>query len=179
MPRLFIAIDLPEAHRAALAALRDDALAARWTRPGQHHLTLRFVGEVHDALARRLEASLAAVQAPPVPLQIEGLGAFPSMRRPRVLFAGLPEAPRLAALRHQVEDAVLGIGLPPDPKPFRPHVTLARLKRCPPRLVRAFVRRHESLTLPPFEAKRFVLYESVLRAEGALHRMRAAYPLAG
>ena len=179
MPRLFIAIDLPAAQAEALAALRDEALPARWTRPTQFHLTLRFVGEVDEGVAARLEAALAEVAAAPVALRVEGLGAFPSVRRPRVLFAALAEAPGLVLLQAEVEAAVQRLGLPADPKPFRPHVTLARIKGARPRAVREFLKTHADLALPPFEAGAFVLYESHLGPSGAAHRVRATYALDG
>ena len=69
------------------------------------------------------------------------------------------------------------IGLGEDPKPFRPHVTLARLRRADAHTVRAFLGKHQTFTLEPFEVDHYYLYESVLRREGALHRRRAAFEL--
>ncbi len=177
MPRLFIAIDLPAPCSDALAALRVDDMNARWTPPAQYHLTLRFIGDVDGGGVAGLEAALAQVEAPPLPLTIEGVGVLPSMRRPRVLYAGLVHQPALHALGEQVEQKVRQAGVDVDALPFRPHVTLARLKRSSARRVRAFVRAHRTLHLDAFLVTEFHLYESVLRPEGALHTRRRSFPL--
>ena len=177
MPRLFIAIDLPGDHKAQLAALHDEALPGRWIPTAQYHLTLRFIGEVDEAQAATIEQTLATVHADAFALQGRGLGVFPSMRKPRVLFAAIDPAPALTALQTKIEQALRTLGLDADAKPFHPHVTLARLRRAAPRTVRAFLHAHASSILAPFEVTDFCLYESLLRPEGALHKRRAAFPL--
>ncbi len=177
MPRLFVAIDLPDAHKAKLAGLRDDALPGRWTPTQKFHLTLRFIGEVDEDRVATVEQALAGFQGEAFSLQGRGLGVFPSPRRPRVLFAALDNPPVLLELQAQVEQALRAIGLDEDPKPFRPHVTLARLRRVDAHTVRAFLGKHQAFTLDPFEVDRYYLYESVLRREGALHIKRDTYKL--
>ena len=177
MPRLFVAIDLPDAHKTRLAGLRDDALPGRWTPSQKFHLTLRFIGEVDEDRVATVEQALAGFQGEAFSLQGRGLGVFPSPRQPRILFAALTPAPVLLELQAQVEQALHAIGLDEDPKPFRPHVTLARLRRVDAHTVRAFLGKHQAFTLEPFEVDRYYLYESVLRREGALHRRRAAFEL--
>ena len=177
MPRLFVAIDLPDAHKALLAALRDETLPARWTPPAQYHLTLRFIGEVDEARAATIEETLATVRAYAFSLQGRGLDVFPSMRKPSVMFAAIDPAPALLDLQARIEDALRPLSLDANAKPFHPHVTLARLRRTAPRTVRAFLHTHASFTLAPFEVTHFHLYESLLRPEGALHKRQAAFPL--
>ena len=177
MPRLFVAIDLPDAYKEKLAGLRDDALPGRWTPLQQYHLTLRFIGEVDEEGAAMVEKALADLRGEAFSLQGQGLGVFPTPRRPRVLFAALDPAPVLMALQAQVEQALRAIGLNEEPKPFRPHVTLARLRRADSHTVRAFLRTHQGFTLDPFEVNRYYLYESVLRREGTLHTRRAMFEL--
>ncbi len=177
MPRLFVAIDLPDAHKARLAGVRDDALNARWTPQEQFHLTLRFLGEVDDVRAATFEAALAQVHAPSFALQGRGLGVFPSLRAPRVLFAGIGFEAALYALQDQIEQAAGTLGLDADAKPFHPHVTLARLKEMPLQTVRAFLNAHRSFMLDPFDVTHFFLYESLLRPEGVLHQRRRSFAL--
>ncbi len=177
MPRLFIAIDLPDEHKARLAALRDETLPGRWTPTTQYHLTLRFIGEVDEERAATIEQALAAVRADAFSLQGRGLGVFPSMRKPRVLFAAIDPDPALMDLQTGIEDALRTLGLDADAKSFHPHVTLARLRRAAPRTVRAFIHTHASSTLAPFAVTHFYLYESLLRPDGALHQRRATFPL--
>ena len=177
MPRLFVAIDLPDDHKTALVGLRDDALPGRWSRPAQYHLTLRFIGEVDEEHAAAVEQTLAGVRGETFTLQGRGLGVFPSPRRPRVLFAALDPAPALLALQARIDRALRAIGLDDDPKPFRPHVTLARLRGADANAVRAFLRAHEAFTLDPFEVRHYALYESVLRPEGPRYTRRALLAL--
>jgi len=177
MPRLFVAIDLPDDHKVRLAGLRDEAVPGRWTRSEQYHLTLRFIGEVDEEHAAEIEHALTDVHAGAFSLRGRGLGVFPSMRKPRVVFAALDPAPALMDLQDKIEQTCRTLGLDAEKKPFRPHVTLARLRRANPRTVRAFLRTHESFTLAPFPVAHYVLYESILRPEGALHRKRAVLTL--
>ena len=177
MPRLFIAVDLPEAHKAKLAGLHDEALPGRWTRPEQYHLTLRFIGEVDQERASTIEQALADIRAEAFSSQGRSLDVFPSTRKPRVLFAAIDPAPALMDLQAKTEQALRALGIEAEPKPFHPHVTLARLRRANARTVRAFLLTHESFTLTPFDVAHYYLYASILRPEGALHQRRARFTL--
>ncbi|MFQ5569078.1 MAG: RNA 2',3'-cyclic phosphodiesterase [Rhodothermales bacterium] len=177
MPRLFVAIDLPDEHRTALAGLRDDTLSARWTPTEQYHLTLRFIGDVSTDSAARIMPALAEVEGTGFSLQGHGLNVFPSLRRPRVVFAGIDHEPALHTLQRQIEQTLSMIGVNTESKPFHPHVTLARLKQVSSARVRAYLRAHQSFTLDAFEVSRFHLYESILRPEGSLHHRRATFDL--
>ncbi len=177
MPRLFVAIDLPETHGARLQGLADPHLDARWTPQGQHHLTLRFIGEVSAETVEAIKAGLADVTGEALTLEGHGLDVFPSRRRPRVLFSRIAPTPALERVQIAVESALRGLGLTPNTKPFTPHVTLARFKRPRPRDVRAYLRAHHGFALPPFPAKEFLLYQSILRPDGAQHQVLAWYPL--
>ncbi|ARA92532.1 2'-5' RNA ligase [Rhodothermaceae bacterium RA] len=177
MPRLFVALDVTDATRQALAALRDDTLPARWTPPHQYHLTLRFLGEVPDDAVEAIRTALATVQAAPVVLRGTGLGVFPSLRRPRVLFARIDETPALMRLHAAVEAALTRVGLPPDERPFHPHITLARLSRPDARRVRRFRARHADVRIEPMRIDAFTLYASRLGPDGAQHHPLTTYPL--
>src|SRR5690606_24159175 len=127
--RLFVAIDVPETHAAALAGLRSDDLEARWTPAGQFHLTLRFLGDVEDERAGDVAAALGAIPGEPFRLHAQGLDVFPSRRNPRVLVVRVEDEPRLMRLQRGVDAAVRRLGVAADPKSFHPHVTLGRFKR--------------------------------------------------
>lgn len=132
--RLFLALNLPEAVRdaahAAHAPLRDAAPAVGWTTPDKLHLTVKFIGErppeAVDALAAA--AARAAARHAPVVLGLANFGAFPNRRRPRVLWLGVRPDPRLELLHHDVELACAELGLSVEGRPFRPHVTLGRVR---------------------------------------------------
>jgi 2'-5' RNA ligase len=178
---------------AATAALRDllhrllratPADAVRWTPPDQWHLTLHFLGDVPaDRIAnleRSLHTSLAGARA--FPLRLEGLGAFPSPRAPRVLWVGLGgDLPGLLDVRQRVIQACAGCGEPPDPRPFHPHLTFGRVRRPDPQGLRAWHEaRGDANPLPPCEwpVNRVTLYRSQLRPASAVHTELAAFPLA-
>ncbi|HMB91518.1 MAG TPA: RNA 2',3'-cyclic phosphodiesterase [Rhodothermales bacterium] len=177
MPRLFTAIDLPDEHKARLTALQDPTLSVRWTPEAQYHLTLRFIGDVDEETLASFEAALASVQAPTFELEGNNLGVFPSLRRPRVIYAGIPPKPPLLGVHASITHELGKIGIAPDTKPFRPHITIARVKKASAAAVRTFLRAHQSFTLPPFSVSHFHLYESILRPEGALHLQRRRFAL--
>lgn len=165
--RLFAAVPLPEPARTEVAALlerlRGHDLPVRWVGDQGLHLTLKFFGEV---AAERLEVieeaiRLAYAGAEPLPMQLGELGAFPGPGRPRVLWVGLEAPPALELLQDRLERQCADIGFPPEGVPFRPHVTLGRVRegqRCPLRTVEAAAGEVEQV---PFLADRLVLYESI------------------
>ena len=177
--RLFIAIDLPAAHRAVLVALGAPTRGLAWTPPGQLHLTLRFLGDIDEGRLADLTTALARVRVEPFVLPLEGLGAFPPRGLAQVLWAGVGHGhPRLFQLRQQIDDSLLALGLPVDLRLFHPHVTLARVKReASPAAVAQFLKQHREFAAAPFRAEAFNLYASELLPTGAVHTLRQSFPL--
>ncbi|NBB88129.1 MAG: RNA 2',3'-cyclic phosphodiesterase [Bacteroidetes bacterium] len=177
MPRLFIALDPSDAQREALIQLRTDAFPARWTPPGQYHLTLRFLGDTTPDRASVLEEALADLAAAPCPIEGSGLGTFPSLRAPRVLYACVNAAPALMELQGQVDALCERLGFPAERHSFTPHLTVARLRKAEPATVYRFIRSHTDWSYPPHLATTMTLYKSSLRAERALHSPVTHIPL--
>ncbi len=177
MPRLFIAIDVPDYVKIRMETLFEDEKGVRWVRPEQIHLTLRFVGEADEDTTALLIERLRSVAAAPFPLHVGGVGVFPGRRRPRVLWVGADGGDALAALHDRIEHGVREAGGTPDEKPFRPHLTLARLRHPDPAWVRTFLSKHRTFDAEPFTVDRFHLYESRLLPDGAQHLRLAEYPL--
>ncbi len=178
--RLFTALDPSDALRAQAAQLRaPGALDARWSSPDQYHVTLRFLGEVEPDRAARYDTALARVDAAPPACRPYGLDVLPSRRHPSVLILGLDRTDSLLALYDSVSTALEAEGLDPEERPYRPHVTLARLDDVPAEAVHRFLDRHDAGALPSFHPDRFHLYESTLTPDGAVHDRRASYALAG
>lgn len=137
--RLFVGVALPE---AAATAVRDvvEAVRAgplphgardvRWVRLDGLHLTLRFLGPTPEQLLGPTISAIenvAAHAAGPIPIELSGAGTFPSGRRPRTLWIGVSGGvDALTALAARAESALVDVGWPPDDRPFRPHLTLAR-----------------------------------------------------
>ena len=132
--RLFLAINFaPEVRHAiaeATAPLRDAARDLSWIREPQIHLTVKFLGEQPEETASRIAEAMQVVAARNrvVDVEIGGIGAFPNFRRPRVVWIGVSPEPKLELLHHDVEAVCESLGLPLDGRPFRPHLTLARVK---------------------------------------------------
>jgi len=185
--RAFLAIALPDAVRGALSRLvallrvRPGADRVRWAPAENLHVTLRFLGNVDAAVVPTLLETLARETARVAPLDLQ-LGApklFPSSRRPRVVALAVgPEAPlqalALAALR-----GVVAAGLPGETRPFRPHLTLGRIRdRRGGRLDRTPDVTVSDTPVPdPVRVDEIVLYRSELQRSGARHTSLGRVPL--
>lgn len=132
--RTFLAVELDEPAREALrefqSALMASGLEARWVKPENIHLTIRFLGEIIPADIEKISASVRAVaeKVKPFRVTIRGAGAFPSLQRPRVVWAGLEDPSAALELEKLITAALRQIGFPPEDKEFHPHFTLARTR---------------------------------------------------
>ncbi len=132
--RLFLALELDERERRAIwqatAPMREAAPTASWVREDNLHLSIKFFGELPNGAPAALSALLepVALAQQPLDLRIGGLGAFPNLRAPRVVWMGVQHDPRLELLHHDVEGACAAGGYALDARAFRPHITLARVR---------------------------------------------------
>lgn len=177
MHRLFVALRPPPEIRSALAATMVGIPGARWQDDDQLHITLRFIGEVDRPLAEDIAASLGAIHHPPLDLAVSGVGTFDRRGRVHSLWAGIRPREGIAALHRKLDAAMIRLGLPPEGRAYTPHVTLARLNRAAAP-VAPWLAAHAGLSLAPFTATHFMLYESTLATEGARYDAVARYPLA-
>ena len=176
MHRLFVAIRPPEQVRDLLIDAMDDSADFRWQDDEQLHLTLRFVGEVDRPLADDLAAALACIDSDRFGLRVRGTGRF-EQRSSGALWAGVePKAP-VAALAAKVERTCQQVGLEPERRAFRPHITLARWKGRRSREVARFLEETAGLCSEPFDVTEFILFESRLSRHGAHYEEVATYPL--
>jgi 2'-5' RNA ligase len=143
------------------------------------HITLRFFGEVAETTAADIDGELRGVSGPPLELSLEGAGAFGEGRAVRALWAGVGDSPELRQLAGRCEAAARRAGLKPEPRAFRPHVTLAYLKRADPARVGAWIQGHNLLKSPPFRADWFGLYSSWTSPQGSRYELEREYPLLG
>jgi 2'-5' RNA ligase len=177
MPRLFVALDLPEQVRLRLQILSGGVPGAHWVRPESLHLTLRFIGEVDGGTGRDIDDALMSISPPGFDLALAGVGAWESKGRANALWVGVDKNPALNHLQAKIESALVRIGLEPEPRKFAPHVTLARLKDAPASRIGTFLGEHGLFRLEPFRVERFVLYSSFLSRSGAIYTPEALYPL--
>lgn len=181
--RLFFALDLPDAaNRLPPLTLRPDLDAhLRRVPPASWHVTLAFLGEVEADRVAAILATVAALPAVgPIELQPAGVGFFPPRGPPRVLVVHLAEQGDRLARRYAALGAALApLGFPPEHRPFRPHVTVARVRdpRRFPRDGRDGVRANASAVDAPIIADAITLYSSTLTPAGASYAVVGRIPL--
>jgi len=178
MHRLFIALDLPPTICERLTNLCQGVSGANWADSSHFHLTLRFIGDVDDVLLRDIEYTLSEITAPSFNLALKGVGYFPPRAPAKILWVGVEAEPALMQLRKQIVASVNRLDLKPERRKFVPHITLARFKRGVPETQTVnFLSDHALFCTKPFSVSAFHLYSSLLRPEGALHRIEASYSL--
>jgi 2'-5' RNA ligase len=167
------------------ARLQERLPRAAWTRPESWHLTVRFLGEVTEEAASRFAEGIGPAAAALSEGEIAGAGpvVFPARGRARVLgigFGAETVGEALGALARAAEGAARSIGCPPEERPFRPHVTLARLRSpWPPRAVEEFCKAAEAWPFPAWRVRSLVLYRSRLDPAGAVHTPVRQWAAAG
>ncbi len=172
--RLFVAMPVNGGPARQLDTLLRDltgrAWPVRWARPGQWHLTLKFLGEVPESHADAVGEVVgeAGQGTEPLPVSLGEVGAFPSRRRPRVLWVGLEAPPALELLQDRIQRGLAVLGFMVDGHPWRPHLTLGRVRQG------ASLPRDAVASIPAPDGAaglmdRIVLYESQLLPTGARH----------
>lgn len=176
MIRLFVALEIPDAVRNSLFRLQGGVPGARWSTPEQYHLTLRFIGDVDEAVAGDIDDVLSTVVAPPFGLELLGVDKFGG-KLPRALWAGVRPNEQLMHLQRKIEAALQRLGLAAEERKYTPHVTLARLRNSPREKVMEFVARHGLFSSGTFKVTRFALFSSLLGSAGAIYNVERCYPL--
>jgi 2'-5' RNA ligase len=186
--RTFVAVEISEAVRGAAAKVIrrfgkcDGDL--KWVEPEQMHLTLKFLGDVEEALLPGLVTALeaAAAEVPPFMFDTTSMGAFPSPARPRVVWLGVESTPGLYDLQEAVERELTPLGFPREKRRFHPHITLGRIRdagavphdaRLPALIAKLPVPRGRTA------ADELVLIESTLSPRGARHETLEIIRLGG
>jgi 2'-5' RNA ligase len=176
MPRLFSGIEIPASVTRRLTLVRAGLTGAHWIDPENYHLTLRFLGDVDGTIARDFAHSLGDIVASPFELRLGDLGSFGG-RKPRAIFASIAASPALESLQRAHERAARIAGLPPEPRNYTPHVTLARLRGTSAESVALYLERQGGFSSEPFKVTRFVLFSSRASVGGGPYVVEAAYPL--
>lgn len=177
--RTFLAIDLPPSLRSVLEQkvnqLKREISGMAWVNPKNLHITLKFFGETAETqvaeIRRVMEQELT--QFSPFDIELRGFGVFPDKRSPRILWTGLGgDVDVLTALVRRVDQAVVPVGFPADDRPFRPHLTLARIKKDHRKVGETIGT--SGLLSDPFcfgrlRVERVTLFKSDLRPSGPLY----------
>lgn len=175
--RLFIAIPLSKRVKQKLLDLQQPIDGIRWQSQEQMHLTLKFVGEVDKTTASELREELDNIVHPGFFMTIAGIGYFPEGGQPNVIWMGIKENRTLAELHQKVERACEEVGIAPEDRPYKAHITLGRAKNVSKRAVNSFINQHKKFAMPDVQINEFVLYQSKLHADGARHSRLQTFPL--
>jgi 2'-5' RNA ligase len=187
--RLFVALEIPTAVRDGFAALIKELRAAdssfsknraRWVRPENLHVTLKFIGHVDTGKVDAIRAALAEVRLDsPLELRFHGLGFFPNGKRPRVFWAGIDASPNLAPLAGEIDARLKKLGIAGETREFAPHLTLARFD--PPGVsdgLSAIAQENVAREFGADRADQFHLFESKIRSTGAEYTRLASFSFA-
>ena len=177
MPRLFTALEIPAPLAFSLSLLRGGLPGARWVDPENYHITLRFIGDIDQRTADEIADALKRVDRPSFDLSLEALDAF-GANKPHSIVACVKNSPALKELQAEQERIIQRIGLEPERRKFRPHVTLARIKGASEPDAAAYLALRGDFRTPPFPVGRFVLLSSRASKGGGPYVMEEAYPLA-
>jgi 2'-5' RNA ligase len=159
---------------AIVRRLKARGADVRWVDAGGMHLTLKFLGWIDESRVARVECVLADVarRHAPFPLRLEGAGAFPTERSPRVLWIGFAAEPRVLALQADLETALEAEGFEREGRAFTPHLTLGRVKGRD-RLAGAMseLARLRGESIGEMTVRALSLFESRLHPDGAEYRI--------
>ncbi len=180
--RTFIALELSDGLKEGILALTEElrgrGVRASWARRPALHLTLKFLGDVEETELPEVVAAVARASSRVSSFGFEtrSLGAFPSGRRPKVLWVGVEPVDELFALQKALESELAELGFPREKRRFHPHVTLARIRDPRAESVQEIL---DELVAPKerVEVLEVRVMRSTLRPGGAIHELVEAIPL--
>ena len=185
--RTFLALEISPAIRQSVASVLESLSqqvpnrTVRWVRAENVHLTLAFLGDLPGESIPQVQEAVqtAAIEIPPLHLSVGGLGAFPRLQAPRVIWIGVQEPTgRLSALEARLEEGLRRLGWEPPDEPFRPHLTLGRVRRGAPRSdverLAASLQTGASGDVGSMIAPEVVVFRSDLTPAGAVYTRLAA-----
>ena len=175
--RAFIAIDLPDSVRSSLETaqetLKSYGFRIKWVRPQSIHLTLKFLGNIDvaqtDAIVNAMD--LAAKGCTALTLAPSGVGVFPNVRRPRVIWVGIGgQLDPLKNLQRALEVQLADLGFPSESRPFKGHLTLGRVKgKIAAHRLQTALSDLEMFESNSFEVNQIILFKSQLQSSGAVY----------
>lgn len=178
MPRLFSGIELPDDIKSDLSALEIPLPGASWIEEDDLHITLRFAGDIDNRMSHEFAEELARIDMDVFELALEGVHVLGG-NDPKVIYAGLRASPPLEALARAHERAARSAGLPAERRPFRPHVTLARLRGADIASLTTVLQAHALFRSRPFLVEEFVLFSSRPKTGGGPYAVEESFPLRG
>jgi 2'-5' RNA ligase len=155
--RLFTALPVKDDAAAALAKLQQGLNGAKWTKPENLHVTLRFIGQTLPGKLGDIRQTLASIHFAPFAFDVAGIDCWPG----GILHAVVAPQLRLWGIKAAIDEALNEVGIALEDREYRPHITLARLKQSQPlHLNQSWLKEHQSLSITQVPATAFHLYES-------------------
>lgn len=191
--RAFIAAGIPEELKTEIvrisSSLAGKIAGIKWTHRDNLHLTLKFLGDVEEAIVPDIQAILdqAVPEHLPIAYQLDGLGVFPNLRRPLILWLGLLRGGgKLSGLAVDLDKKLSGLGFIPEKRKFTPHLTLGRIKKGIPNglLTKLLGPGEEKINLLSHSAgslkiNMLLFQKSTLTPRGAIHEIISEHRLKG
>jgi 2'-5' RNA ligase len=185
--RSFLAIELPRAIQRKIEEVQEDLKSShpdvRWVSPEKIHLTLKFFGNIEES---RIEPIVKSIQepiqnTPPFPLTVRGVGAFPHLKNPRVIWMGLVDKEEIfSSIQKRLEKELEKIGFEPEDRPFHPHLTLGRVKSSRGREELAGrMEKYREEEFGEFQVERVILFKSDLKPTGPIYTVLRDMKLGG
>lgn len=180
--RMFVAIDLPNNTKEAIAQLQNKLKASsaevNWVEPKNIHLTLKFLGEIDKSVLPKITSVIEAVAAKTTqfPAKISSCGAFPKLNFPKIIWLGIASgAVKIKDIARELEDALLGLGVPKEERAFSSHITIGRTKSQQNRdkLIQGLDELGSFLEKEGFEfnVEKITLFRSTLTPNGAIYEV--------
>ena len=185
--RAFIAISLPSSVKELALQVRerfrDCGKTVRWIDPKNVHLTIRFLGDIPEEKIEPVGQAIekAVEHFPPFQMKIDGIGAFPNLRHPRVIWMGVAEpTATLIHIEAKISENLAELGLSRDKKKFSPHITLGRVKSNEKKaLLSKIIQSQELPGCLEIHVKSVELFKSELKPTGAIHSVLGRFNLKG
>ena len=179
MIRSFLAIELPKLILKKIEEVQRDLRSTRadvrWVNPEKIHLTLKFFGNIEES---RIDPIFKSIEepirnTPPYSIEVKGVGAFPQLRNPRVIWIGLVNGKEiLTSFQKQIEAQLEKIGFQTENRPFHPHLTLGRMKSSRGREeMVGRMEKHREEEFGDFQVERVILFKSDLKPSGPVYTL--------
>jgi RNA 2',3'-cyclic 3'-phosphodiesterase len=160
------------------AELKGSQADVKWDSPDKFHITLKFLGDVESSQIDQISSSITSLVKAATPFEViyHGVGAFPNLHNPRVIWIGITPQPVLIELQTKLESACVELGFPPEERPFHPHITLGRVKGN--RNIDCLTEATKTCTFEPMKmhCPEVVLMKSDLRPGGSIYTILDSFP---
>ena len=177
MLRIFTGISIPQEIKKALHEMQGGIENARWTDINDYHLTLSFIGEVHEDQAELIDEALTEIKFPAFELCLNGMSCFTRGEHATFLWAGLEHSAELHDLQQKINSSLERCHIEFEKHKYTPHITLAKLKGPSEEQTAGFIAEHNLFKSAPFKVENFILYQSHQAKHNHFYSEKVLYPL--